>query len=374
MADNRRYFVLDAMRGIAAIAVIAYHAGSMLHLRGLYIVKAAIAVDFFFCLSGFVLAHAHDADLRSGSLEAPGFFVRRIKRLLPMLLFGCWLGYLVIRIGFDDPYVPRARALPIALLSGVSLPYFFQNSFVWINPVFWSLFSELLVNAIYPLLSRSLKTRSLSIFVAVSSVLLIAANFYYNTSHLEYGAPLKSIFAFTRPLALFFEGVLLYRVYYVRSRPVRTSEYLVYFILVLPMIFPYSGQTFRMFFDQVFVLAVYPVLIFIAASIPTHHKRLCSWLGDLSYPAYALHFPVVLVVTTMTAPSSDLAKLSVVALIVVLGTLLATAVHTFYERPLLRWLARGSRQRTLTQAASRTNPSEDFNLKAGIPHGELSEQ
>lgn len=57
------------------MAVVAYHCALEFHFRGLLTVKGGIAVDFFFCLSGFVLAYAHHDPLRNRRLSASSFFV-----------------------------------------------------------------------------------------------------------------------------------------------------------------------------------------------------------------------------------------------------------------------------------------------------------
>ena len=58
------FLALDGLRGVAAFAVVLYHLGEVF---GPPIpVNAPLAVDFFFMLSGFVLAHAYGERLRAG--------------------------------------------------------------------------------------------------------------------------------------------------------------------------------------------------------------------------------------------------------------------------------------------------------------------
>ena len=54
------YVLLDGMRGIAAISVLLLHVQLTFNLP-LTMVNAPLAVDFFLCLSGLVVAHAYDA-------------------------------------------------------------------------------------------------------------------------------------------------------------------------------------------------------------------------------------------------------------------------------------------------------------------------
>lgn len=76
IATTAKLHTLDAMRGVAAFAVAAFHAGLLTNNpQGPY-----LAVDFFFVLSGFVIAHAHDARLAS-EMTAKEFIDRRLLRL-----------------------------------------------------------------------------------------------------------------------------------------------------------------------------------------------------------------------------------------------------------------------------------------------------
>ncbi|MBB3646686.1 peptidoglycan/LPS O-acetylase OafA/YrhL [Rhizobium sp. BK619] len=51
-------------------------------------------MDFFFCLSGFVLANGYDQKLRSGLLPNRVFFLKRLVRLYPLIVIGVALGAL----------------------------------------------------------------------------------------------------------------------------------------------------------------------------------------------------------------------------------------------------------------------------------------
>src|ERR1700712_1558692 len=57
---RHRYASLDAMRGLAAFAVVVYH------LDRPYAPSAYVAVDLFFVLSGFVIARAYGEKLAGG--------------------------------------------------------------------------------------------------------------------------------------------------------------------------------------------------------------------------------------------------------------------------------------------------------------------
>ena len=71
---NTRLLGLDALRGIAAIMVVMFH-------LGLPMMGSHLAVDFFFMLSGFVMARTYDERLQTGAMSPLAFMIKRYRRL-----------------------------------------------------------------------------------------------------------------------------------------------------------------------------------------------------------------------------------------------------------------------------------------------------
>ncbi|MFX8945840.1 acyltransferase family protein, partial [Acinetobacter baumannii] len=61
---RRSFATLDGLRGVAALLVVYHHE----HLAGIVGAPAGayLAVDLFFLMSGFVIAHAYEARLEQG--------------------------------------------------------------------------------------------------------------------------------------------------------------------------------------------------------------------------------------------------------------------------------------------------------------------
>ena len=80
LASKPRYEILDGLRGVAAVLVVAYHLFETYYHGGTSqpINHGYLAVDFFFVLSGFVIGYAYDdrwtvcrhGDLSNGGLSA----------------------------------------------------------------------------------------------------------------------------------------------------------------------------------------------------------------------------------------------------------------------------------------------------------------
>ena len=99
-----RYEILDGLRGVAAMMVVAFHileahAASPLSQ---VINHGYLAVDFFFLLSGFVVGYAYDD--RWGRMGLRGFFARRLIRLHPMVIMGSIVGAIAFYFGRGEMF------------------------------------------------------------------------------------------------------------------------------------------------------------------------------------------------------------------------------------------------------------------------------
>ncbi len=166
------FTTLDALRGAAAVIVVAYHAGTR-RVPGGY-----LAVDLFFALSGFVLAHNYGGAL-NGWRDAGAFMVRRLIRLYP--LYG-----LALAVGFGVHMVATlpagtfwpSRALGTLAANAVFAPAAPAFLVTWhlypFNPPAWSLFFELAVNALFALAAPFLRGwRPLLTLVGLGAATLI---------------------------------------------------------------------------------------------------------------------------------------------------------------------------------------------------------
>ncbi|MBN9247236.1 MAG: acyltransferase [Hyphomicrobium sp.] len=74
---------LDGLRGIAVTVVVAYHLGFPIAPGGF------VGVDVFFVLSGFLITSLIAAELEAGAFSVVSFYDRRIRRIVPALVFVC---------------------------------------------------------------------------------------------------------------------------------------------------------------------------------------------------------------------------------------------------------------------------------------------
>lgn len=165
-AATSRYVALDGLRGLAALSVVLYHAGVGLHRRWL-VPRGYLAVDFFFVLSGFVLARAYGERLADGRMTALEFLKKRYVRLWPVACAGTVLG---IALSW-----PSAAGAPgIALANLAMFPNLWRTGLIAypFNPPHWSLWYELVANYVYGVLARRLTSLLLAVWIVASAAIL----------------------------------------------------------------------------------------------------------------------------------------------------------------------------------------------------------
>ena len=127
LASKPRYEILDGLRGVAAMLVVAYHlletytANPMEQLLN----HGYLAVDFFFVLSGFVIGYAYDD--RWDRMTLWDFFKRRLTRLHPMVIMGTLIGAALFYFGACPAFpmimeTPWWKVLVMALLGCLMIP------------------------------------------------------------------------------------------------------------------------------------------------------------------------------------------------------------------------------------------------------------
>jgi len=302
VAHGRRYLTLDAMRGVAALIVVIYHYGFL--IGGLNPKFGYLAVDLFFVLSGFVLAHANDRKFSSGRLTLRKFIMARIVRLGPLFYLGAALGLIAIFIGVGADF--RGSKLLVALLLNLMcLPGAFAHgsrSLFPINDPFWSLFFELWVaNLIFGLLWRQLKGMALFAFVAACGVGLLLAEKHWYTINLGWNLD-TFIGGFLRVNFSFFAGVVVARFHTKRPPKLRLPSLLVLAALTATLFAPLENRAGHLF-ELLAVFLIFPALVYFGAEAIEFQPKLAARLGDASYALYTIHMPIVLSLRVLAGSS-----------------------------------------------------------------------
>ncbi len=183
---TQHYLLLDGLRGVAALLVLAFHLFEAVAFAAgrseQDMFHGFLAVDFFLILSGFVMAYAYDA--RWQSMSVGSFFRRRLVRLHPMVVAGVVFGVIVFVAqgavrwdGTPMSWTTIVASLLFALFllpSPLMLDVRGNTEMFPLNGPHWSLFFEYLFNILYALLLRRFSTRGLLIWVVGAAAALLA--------------------------------------------------------------------------------------------------------------------------------------------------------------------------------------------------------
>ncbi|MDX8506429.1 acyltransferase family protein [Mesorhizobium captivum] len=350
-APRHVYLNLDAIRGVAAISVMLYHFSPFL-ADGKVLPSSYLAVDLFFLLSGFVIAHAYDRKIENG-MGFGTFLAIRLIRLYPLYLAGTLLGFFYLLVKnrlIPAEYMPLSEIGTQLTTGMLFIPLVGEayHTIFPLNPASWSLFFELIVNIAYVAVFFLLSRRVLTGLIAVSLVLLIVASAFAGT--LDFGMTGKTIISgLPRVSFSFFLGVLLCRsmARYQDSlgflRRGWRVEAAILLTLIVFAIAPAGGA--RVAYDLASVAIVFPVMVVTGAVAPTAPQLagFYGWLGRISYPIYIIHTPMLMII----AGAGKAVSVDPFAHHPWFGLLMAAAVIAIahiatriYDEPLRRFLQR----------------------------------
>lgn len=264
---------MDALRGIAALIVLIMH---LVGFRG-----GHLAVDFFFMLSGFVMARTYEGRLRKGELSPLRFFIKRFARLWPTMAVGATLGLIAALLHGGGTELLSVFFFALLLIPGGAVsPYA-------LNLPAWSIFYELLANALHGALFAKLN-RLWPIFAAVSLGLVLSFSYGGFPRILgETTLVMQGLVVF-RALAAYILGVMLYRVFG-DTPPVRIP--FAFGVVALPTYVAFVSTYTFPFWPLPFIFVIAPMLIF--AGLDKAPPISSTILGEVSFPLYAVHMPII---------------------------------------------------------------------------------
>ena len=338
MREQDRLEGLEGLRGVAALAVVVYHGQSLLGTP--ILPYGYLAVDFFFLLSGFVMARAYQDRLNAGM--ALGTFVSaRARRLFPMILAGVVLGGLArwwtgrVSVGGLFEAVP----LQLALMPVPDLTRPAENLWV-LDPSEWSLFWEACANlALFACLARWSDRRLRVLCILSFAGLFATAIRVYSLDAGPFrlgwlGGAARTFFGF--PL-----GMLIWRASRNRRLPLAGMSMGMSMGRGLPVLAAVLLACLAVpnrygFVDLAIVALAFPPLLMAATGV----RRAVPWISlaaRTSYPLYLCHYPLLLLFQSAgPAARGPLAFAAFVAAALVLGT----AMTVWWDEPVRRWLAR----------------------------------
>ena len=400
---KQHYLILDGLRGAAALMVLWYHVFEGFAFAGGTAIETFnhghLGVDFFFMLSGFVISYAyddrwkttrlHDNKTTSGGLTIGSFFKRRLIRLQPMVVMGALIGLITYLIQggvrWDGTQMPIHWTMIAFLLAMFLIPAYpgapyevrGNGEMYPLNGPSWSLFFEYIGNILYALFIRKLSNKKLAALVGVTGILWIAFVVFDISGYdmIGIGWTLDTVNFFGGLLRMLFPfslGMLLARNFNktTRLQDNKTTCFCPCFklfitknifwiaIIVMFVLFsmPYITKTGSISLNGIYELAciilVFPFIVWFGAAGNITSKfstKVCKFLGDISYPLYIVHYPVMYLFYSWLI-DNKLYSLGetwqVVLLVMATNIALAYACLKFYDEPIRKRLLKTQNLKT----------------------------
>ena len=385
LASKPRYEILDGLRGVAAMLVVAYHLFETYYhgAPDQPINHGYLAVDFFFVLSGFVIGYAYDdrwerqrvGDGTSGiKMSTWSFFKRRLIRLHPMVIFGTLFGALMFYFGSctDFPLINQTPWYMVLLVmfwcfTMIPLPNTMDiRGWAETNPLngpAWSLQWEYIANILYALVIRRLSKVALAICVAVFAVMTVilclnidVTGFLEARNWASYTVvggwsttPDQLQVGLTRLLYPFFCGLLVSRMG--KLIKVKAGFWWCSLMIVVLFCMPWMGigtegeaRWTNGLYEAICILVCFPLIVAMGAGssvIGSKSSAINKFLGEISYPIYITHYPLIYMQMSWADSHKDVplaTHIFVGVCIFVLSILVAYGAYRLYDLPVREWL------------------------------------
>ena len=391
LASKPRYEILDGLRGVAAVLVVAYHLFETYYggASNQPINHGYLAVDFFFVLSGFVIGYAYDdrwapspqsygqsPSGRGAFMSTWSFFKRRLIRLHPMVIFGTLFGAMLFYFGSCSTFTlinetPWWMVIAVMLwcFTMIPLPSTMDiRGWEETNPLngpAWSLQWEYLANILYALFIRRFSKLLLGICVAVFACLTLilclnidVTGFLEERNWAAYTVvggwsttPDQLQVGLTRLLYPFFCGLLLSRMGWMIK--VKGGFWWCSLFIVILLGMPWLGlgtegdsRWTNGLYEAICILVCFPLIVSIGAGSSVKggkSEAINRFLGDISYPIYITHYPLIYMQMSWVDSHKDAPlgmHIFVAVCIFFLAIGLAYAALKLYDLPVREWLKR----------------------------------
>lgn len=280
---------LDGLRAIAVISVIIFHLG--------YLPNGYLGVDVFFVISGFLITSIIYKEILNGNFSVLSFYKRRIRRIIPLLLF---ISFIALILGgifmLPDDLIGLSKSIIASNLFSNNLLLYLTSSDYWevsmeFKPLMhtWSLGVEEQFYLVYPLIFIFVSSKRIivTIITLITIISLFLFLFYGNINAKFYLLPYR-----------FFELSLggIFALFYFNKKEVNSKLKFIYytsFILLLFLIFiPYQKNDISLFLCIVTTAFTIALSNYFSKSLISEKilsNRILVYIGKISFSLYMWH-------------------------------------------------------------------------------------
>lgn len=354
---------LDGLRGIFSCMVLLFHYPKEYipeWLHGFFFIRESYTfVDFFFVLSGFVIAYNYHTISNTSDLKK--YLIKRWIRLYPLILYSAtfvllyMLAYTHVKtllvqghpglFSTEDIVFPKDtyRSFLDTLFLTNSTPIL-GNSMGLPGPS-WSISAECISYVLYGFLFLFLRGRT-RVITSVSIILLSLVLLYLHGEYFSTGE-----YGFLRGITTFSCGFLIWEASHIHLRLPNVFEYLIPVLITLCFFILHtfeSATTTFLVFGMFSIPLLFSAVIFtllksngaISAFLDT---RPIQYLGKISYSIYLDHWYVIafgtpILISLFHAGTDPVKQLIIFLFIIALCLVYAHFTYTYIEMKLGKWL------------------------------------
>ena len=290
---------LEAFRGVFALVIVLHHLkiNTFIHTSN-FIQNGGLVVDFFFVLSGFIIAYNYLGKINSKK-EIITFQKKRFYRLYPL--------HLLTLIIFIFIEVLKLLAIKYTTFEPTYLPFDSFNNYYSLASNFfllhgwygwsynlpsWSISTEFYTYLIFALIIYKFPNQNRIFYLLIFLSLVIFLLEHYGLALLE------NIIYPTRCIYSFFIGVLTY--YFFSQYSKEINHILPLILLMLSIIFISKSHNLAMNYRYIFAPLVFAFTIFFTANLKKNNfyykilsNKFFVYLGSISYGIYMIHFAII---------------------------------------------------------------------------------
>ncbi|EII2163347.1 acetyltransferase [Staphylococcus pseudintermedius] len=347
---NPRYIPgLDGVRAVAVIAIIIYH------LNPQWLSGGFLGVDTFFVISGYLITSLLLTEYHNtGKIELMSFWLRRVKRLIPAVIF-LVMGVIVLSLIFMPTEIQKVRADSIAAIFYVSnwwyimqnVDYFEQFA---VQPLkhLWSLAIEEQFYLVFPIVLLSLLSfiRRLKSIRIIFLILLVISMIAMMVLYVPNENVARVYFGTDTRIQTLLMGVLLALVwppFQLKAKVNRQMRTMidtagVVGLAILFICFKFVSETNSILYYGGFFLISTVTLLVIASSVhPSGYfakflgNKVFTFIGSRSYSLYLWHYPIIVLIHHQFVQGQIPPLVYVVEIL--LMVLMAEFSYKFIEQP-----------------------------------------
>ncbi|QQJ52726.1 acetyltransferase [Staphylococcus pseudintermedius] len=347
---NPRYMPgLDGVRAVAVTAIIIYH------LNPQWLSGGFLGVDTFFVISGYLITSLLLTEYHNtGKIELMSFWLRRVKRLIPAVLF-LVMGVIVLSLIFMPTEIQKVRADSIAAIFYVSnwwyimqnVDYFEQFA---VQPLkhLWSLAIEEQFYLVFPIVLLSLLSfiRRLKSIRIIFLILLVISMIAMMVLYVPNENVARVYFGTDTRIQTLLMGVLLALVwppFQLKAKVNRQMRTMidtagVVGLAILFICFKFVSETNSILYYGGFFLISTVTLLVIASSVhPSGYfakflgNKVFTFIGSRSYSLYLWHYPIIVLIHHQFVQGQIPPLVYVVEIL--LMVLMAEFSYKFIEQP-----------------------------------------